>query len=235
MIIEKRFNGPPHSGNGGYVCGMIAKEIENTVSVTLLKPPPLEVPMILTKEDEHWELRKNRTIIAKAEEGFVSIEPPVIPSMADAVLCESRYSGFEKHIFPECFVCGPNRNEHDGLRLFAGISGTKDYVAGPLRTFDNLYDSNGVMKTEFIWAALDCPGAYAITEISEEKFMLLGRMTVDIKEDIKKEDNLIVMGWYLGSDGKKNVSGTAIIDSDQNIKAVAKSIWIEVDSAQYID
>ena len=27
IFINKRFNGPPNSGNGGYVAGLIAKEI----------------------------------------------------------------------------------------------------------------------------------------------------------------------------------------------------------------
>ena len=233
MIIKKRFNGPPNSGNGGYVSGMIANETKGIVSVTLMKPPPLEEELTIHQEDDIWLVKQNEHLIAKAEIAEVYIQPPVIPSMADAVLCESRYSGFDKHIFPECFVCGPHRNEHDGLRLFTGLSGGQNYVAAPFRTFDELFDDQGNMKTEFVWSALDCPGAYAITEIDGEKMMLLGKMAVDQKEEIKRDDNLIVMGWYIGSEGKKNISGTAIIDSDQNVKAVAHSIWIEIDSAKF--
>ena len=41
VVIEKRFCGPPNSGNGGYVCGLLAAHIEADAEVTLLAPPPL--------------------------------------------------------------------------------------------------------------------------------------------------------------------------------------------------
>jgi len=35
LEIAERFCGPPNSGNGGYVCGRIAKNLSGTVSVCL--------------------------------------------------------------------------------------------------------------------------------------------------------------------------------------------------------
>jgi len=235
MIINRRFNGPPNSGNGGYVAGLLAKEIGGTVQVTLLKPPPLNEELELVSDEVGCALMKNKQIIAKAVVSSVTIKPPVIPSMADAVLCETRYPGFDRHIFPECFVCGPNRNEHDGLRLFTGISVTSDYVAAPFRAFDDLYDDEGYMSTEFIWSALDCPGAYAITQVSEEKTLVLGKMTVEIVDPIKRGENLIVMGWYNGTERKKNYSGTAIINSDGIVKAIGDATWIEIDPSKFLN
>ena len=235
MIINGRFNGPPNSGNGGYVAGLLAKEIGGTVQVTLLKPPPLNEELELVSDKEGCALMKNNQIIAKAVASSVAIKPPLIPSMADAVLCETRYPGFDRHIFPECFVCGPNRNEHDGLRLFTGISVTSDYVAAPFRAFDDLYDDEGYMSTEFIWSALDCPGAYAITQVSEEKTLVLGKMTVEIVDPIKKGENLIVMGWSNGTERRKNYSGTAIINSDGIVKAIGDATWIEIDPSKFLN
>ena len=48
IFINKRFNGPPNSGNGGYVAGLIAKEIGNAVK-KLVAPPPLEKKLLLKK------------------------------------------------------------------------------------------------------------------------------------------------------------------------------------------
>ena len=42
IIIQNRFCGPPDSGNGGYTSGLIAKELNNPVEITLRKPPPLD-------------------------------------------------------------------------------------------------------------------------------------------------------------------------------------------------
>ena len=41
IFINKRFNGPPNSGNGGYVAGLIAKEIGKCCEVKLVAPPPV--------------------------------------------------------------------------------------------------------------------------------------------------------------------------------------------------
>jgi hypothetical protein len=37
MIVNARFNGPPNSGNGGYVAGLMAKEIGGVVQVLALR------------------------------------------------------------------------------------------------------------------------------------------------------------------------------------------------------
>ena len=42
IIIDKRFCGPPNSGNGGYVCGRLARHIPGGAEVTLRAPPPLD-------------------------------------------------------------------------------------------------------------------------------------------------------------------------------------------------
>ena len=77
MIIDDRFNGPPNSGNGGYVAGLLAKEMGGTVQVTLLKPPPLNENMELISTEESYTLMKNNQIIAKAVPSSVTIQPPV--------------------------------------------------------------------------------------------------------------------------------------------------------------
>ena len=42
VIIDKRYRGPPNSGNGGYVCGRLARHIPGGAEVTLRAPPPLD-------------------------------------------------------------------------------------------------------------------------------------------------------------------------------------------------
>ncbi|MGB9012969.1 MAG: hypothetical protein WCB95_08960, partial [Aeromicrobium sp.] len=54
VTIEARFNGPAHSGNGGYVCGLIASQIDQTgpVTSTLRLPPPLDVALSWESDQE---------------------------------------------------------------------------------------------------------------------------------------------------------------------------------------
>jgi len=45
IIIDRRYCGPPNSGNGGYVCGRLARHIEGGAEITLRAPPPLDKPL----------------------------------------------------------------------------------------------------------------------------------------------------------------------------------------------
>jgi hypothetical protein len=45
LVISQRFCGPPQSGNGGYVCGQLAKNLSGAAAVRLKAPPPLEVAL----------------------------------------------------------------------------------------------------------------------------------------------------------------------------------------------
>ena len=49
--IDHRFCGPPDSGNGGYVAGMVARALGGSeVEVTLRAPPPLDVALDLRSD-----------------------------------------------------------------------------------------------------------------------------------------------------------------------------------------
>ena len=45
ISIQRRFQGPPNSGHGGYVCGIVANFIGPCAEVTLRSPPPLDLPL----------------------------------------------------------------------------------------------------------------------------------------------------------------------------------------------
>jgi len=47
VMVSRRFCGPPQSGNGGYVCGLLGAQLATTATVRLLAPPPLDVPLRL--------------------------------------------------------------------------------------------------------------------------------------------------------------------------------------------
>src|SRR6266446_1201487 len=65
MTIPRRFRGPPNSGNGGYVCGMLARQIAGAAEVTLRAPPPLETELSLVEVGTGvWELRQGTATIA---------------------------------------------------------------------------------------------------------------------------------------------------------------------------
>ena len=122
MTIPHRFRGPSNSGNGGYVCGMLARQIAGAAEVTLRAPPPLETKLDLVEVGtEIWELRQGTATIAIGRATTLEMNRPERATYAEAVEAEKRTPVKpHEHSLPMCFVCGPDRAPGDGLRLFAG-------------------------------------------------------------------------------------------------------------------
>lgn len=119
-MIGPRFNGPPWSGNGGYSCGLVGRFIDGPAAVRLRIPPPLDVPMEVRKTGTAVELFHNDQMVASATPATVEIDIPKPPDLVAAEAASRRFRGFDSHFYPGCFVCGPDRDHGDGLRIFAG-------------------------------------------------------------------------------------------------------------------
>ena len=50
VFISQRYCGPTNSGNGGYSCGLLAKNINGACQVRLHQPPPLETSLSISKK-----------------------------------------------------------------------------------------------------------------------------------------------------------------------------------------
>lgn len=125
IIIDRRYCGPPNSGNGGYVCGRLARHIPGGAEVTLRAPPPLDTPLAtIATDDGTWELRDGTRIVATGRAASVELARVETASLQEARAAEL-LALFEphEHPLPNCFVCGPARVKGDGLRIFAGALG----------------------------------------------------------------------------------------------------------------
>lgn len=228
--INRRFCGPPDSGNGGYVCGLLARELGGSnVSVSLRVPPPLDRDLELDGDGATAWLKDGDVLIGTAEPQHVSIQVPDPPTLAAAQQAETRYAGLRHHHFPGCFVCGPERGRGDGLRLFAGALGDGGgQVASAWTPDDSLLDPDGFVRNEFVWAALDCPGYWAAAPAAG--IAVLGRFTVVVHSERVPADRLIVTGWPIASEGRKHRVGTALHDADGRLLAAGEAIWITLRS-----
>ena len=227
VSISPRFCGPSRSGNGGYVCGLIAGPLGGAASVRLFVPPPLDAGLVLQSSEDSARLLAGETLIGEARSTRLDIAPPAAPSYADAVAAAKHYSGFHSHPFPNCFVCGPKRDEGDGLHIFTGsVSGTS-IVASPWLVHESLA-VDGKVPNEFIWAALDCPGAFALPVDMGKVAIVLGQLTARIDAAVSAGQRCIVIGWPIGSDGRKHFAGSAVFSDKGDLIAVATATWIEV-------
>ncbi|HVM14427.1 MAG TPA: hypothetical protein VM287_08870 [Egibacteraceae bacterium] len=223
--IPARYNGPPASGNGGYVCGRVAAAVDGPAEVTLHVPPPLERPLSLIRTPGGAQLHDGDTLIADAVPTTVDLRPPAIVTLADAERAAAGYPGFSDHAFPTCFVCGPQRAAGDGLRVFVGPVAGAHVAAAPWTPAPDLADSAGVVRPEVVWAALDCPSYFGGPV---GVLAVLGRLAVDIRAPVIAGQPHVVLGWGRGSERRKHFAAAAITDGAGNLLAVSRATWIEL-------
>ena len=226
VTIDHHFCGPSESGNGGYSAGLIAANVPFQAEVTLRKPPPLNRSMRLFVDGGAARLMDGETLVAEAKEttGF-QLETPVPVDFSAATAAAKNYYGYEHSPFPNCFVCGHLRKPEEGLKIHPGRVGERA-VASPWVPYTALGDAQGLVKEEFIWAALDCPGAWAL--IDHEQVVVLGRISVQKILPVKVKQPYVVMGWVIGSEGRKTWTGTAIFNENKELCASAKATWISI-------
>ena len=211
LVIDRRFRGPHASGNGGYTCGLVAARVGNPAEVTLRLPPPLERALRFDGE----RLWNGDALVAEARPAAVDLQVPAPVPFDEA---ERAAAPDLESPFPECFVCGHARV--DGLRIFAGPVAGRDVVAAAwIPTAD-------LTAPEFVWAALDCPGAYA-TGVPGRGTVVLGRLAADVRRVPHAGERCVVIGWSLGDEGRKHHAGTALFGQTGDVVGVARALWIE--------
>lgn len=217
--FSRRFRGPLSSANGGYACGRLATHVDSvTVEVTLRLPPPLERPLDVRVEGDLTLLLDGETVVAEARPATLELDPPEPISVEAAEAARERTPRSFEPEFRECFVCG-ERLEGDGLGLYVGqVAGREPLHAAPWQVSES--------AREIVWAAIDCPGAYA-SGAEGRGTVVLGRMTACVERVPQVGETCVVAAWPLGEDGRKLFAGTALYAIDGELLALAKQVWIE--------
>jgi hypothetical protein len=227
MIIDRRFNGPPGSGNGGYSAGLLAARYADqpadpghadAIEVTLRRPPPLDTPLRTRRDGEVLSAYAGEDLVMQARPG--TIDHPVVPAVTpdEARAVSASYPGFTAHPFPTCYVCGPARAEGDGLRLFPGRRPDGRTAA--------LFTAPAGCSPLLLWAALDCPGGWAVPQ--EEQPHVLGRITARVHALPPPGAPCVVTGALLDRAGRKARVHTAVYDPDGALLACAEAVWLAV-------
>jgi hypothetical protein len=229
VVIDARFCGPPGMGNGGYVCGRLAAFVPSvTAEVTLMRPVPLDRELqVDTDEDDAVLLRDGEMQIAKARPAELDIEAPVHVLPSAAYEASTGYIGFVAHAFPRCFVCGPERARGDGMRIFPGSPSERGDVVAALWTPDASLaaKSKASIPYAFVWAALECHGAFALMKGDASRPMLLGRITARIEQTVGPGEECVVLAWRIGEEGRKLIAGSAVYADDGSLRGIGRAVW----------
>jgi hypothetical protein len=216
FTIGRRYRGPDESANGGYTCGVVAGLVEGRdVEVTLRLPPPLETPLRVER-DRGVRVFDGERLVAEARAVPLELEPPEPVAFDDVPSAKPD----PHHPFPHCFVCGPAREPGDALCLRPAAVGG-DRVAA---TWVSTEEQGG--RLELAWAALDCPGAFAVDPRFDRGVSVLGRMHAHVVGAPPAGARCVVVGWPLGEDGRKRYAGTALFGENGQLLGLARATWI---------
>ena len=228
FTVPARFCGPPESGNGGWTSGHLAALVAVTdgspaVSVRLRTPPPLDRAMAVHHGGAGTvEVTDGDVLVASAQPGGALDRTglPAPASFAEAEAVADRYAGLHNHPFPTCFSCGVDRDPGDALCLRPGaLPGREGVHAAAWVPTES--------TPEIVWAALDCPGAWALGVGGRP--MVLGTMTAEVERLPAVGEEHVVMAWGRGSEGRKHYCGTALYAADGALLALAEATWIAID------
>jgi hypothetical protein len=241
VIIDHRYCGPPNSGNGGYVCGRLARYIPGGAEITLHAPTPLDRALDVAAVDGgRWELRDGAKLIATGRGANIELANIEKASFEDAWEVARQPSvDPSEHPLPTCFVCGPARAEGDGLRIFAGPLARRSghgstVLAATWTPASALVSADGLVAPEFLWSVLDCPTGYASSYDPDRRSfdrtpILLGRMSARIEQRPRPGEHCVITAWATGRDGRKRSAGAAVHSEAGALLATARATWIAVD------
>jgi len=241
VSVSSRFNGPLASGQGGYSSGVLAECLEGPATVSLRRPIPLDEELAVRVESDGAESTSGGAapasgkIVARAFDAAGELvaeavpAPPLAPwdappvSMEAAHRAKNLFAPVSDGTFDHCFVCG--RERPDGFGIFPGAVEGTDLVAAPWTPPEWSADSAGVVLPEFVWAALDCPGYFAVHH-ADLTIAFLARQGSAVHTPVRVGVEYVVVGRPLARDGRKGFAATAIVDADGAVLAQSEQLLI---------
>jgi hypothetical protein len=230
LRLDPRLNGPLRSANGGFASGVIAQTVGGTASVRLVRPIPLRTPLEVERDVDGTHARVtdpgHRLVAEVRRVDPFTMTPPVKPGFAEAEAARaaSPLHG-ARHLLSGCVVCGPERR--DGLGVTPGpMLHRSDVLAAPFVPQER-DATDGVVRPEAVWGALDCP-SYPAAAMLGRRLGLLGTMTAHLHRDVFVGERLVSVGWTLDGGRRATRTASALLDERGDVVASARAVWIEL-------
>lgn len=226
--IHRRFRGPPTSGNGGYVAGLVAEWIDGPAEVDLLAPIPLEVPLHRRRDDAEVMLFDANANYARgrALDDSLDFDLPGPPTQDELEAAAMGFPGPGGHPIPGCFVCGTERGPGDGLCIYPGESPHRDVAVAEWIAAEEFAGEDGHIEQRYLWAVLDCPSYFGLCE--PRPLALLARISARIDRPVSPGERLCVTGWELSREGRKHHAATVIHNEAGEVVALSRALWVEI-------
>jgi hypothetical protein len=228
IVIDPAFEGPPASAHGGYACGLLAAHLAADAEITLRRPVPLETGLRLAPYNGGLALYDGNELVAEGVSTRLEDRTPQPPTFAEALAAIGSFPGLRSHPYPRCVGCGTGRTDALALRIFPGPLVARELVAAVWYPSSDA-TADGLIRPEFAWAALDCPGGWAAIRFgSVDRPAVLGRMAARLLPRIAARSAYIVVGWLEGGSGRKLAAGSALYSRDGVMHGFSRQTWITV-------
>jgi hypothetical protein len=262
LIVPRRFNGPPTSGNGGWTAGALAAalaldpctdcaagcphdrgEAWPAVEVSLRQPPPLDTTMHVEchAEGEGVAASFGGAVIATARRVEDTLTEVSGVDAETAHVAMASYAGLSQHPFPTCFACGPGRPEDDGLGIFGG---RVDDLDGRAR-LASVWTPDASLSEDYHQYVDDVRRASLASTWAAldciggwagdltERMMVLARMTARIDALPVIGEEHVVVGAARGEEGRKVFTASTLHDVDGRVVGTAEHVWVQVDPSAF--
>jgi hypothetical protein len=214
------------------VGGLLAREWTGAEAV-FRRPVPLGRPLRMEpRGGQETVLLEGEELLTKVRPAQVEVQLPPAVTLEASEVARRAYPGFTRHLFPNCFTCGPARTEEDGLRVFAGPVVGREAVASPWTPSQSLAAGGGGVAREYIWSALDCPSIWALVmrePLDSSAQVVSARMAVQQMAPVAPLKPHIVMAWAISEDERTRTGGAAILTATGDVCAVASHTLVVTD------
>lgn len=232
VVVNARFQGLPQIALGGYVGGLLAGELTSAEAV-FRRPVPLGRSLrVENLGEEKASLLDGQELLATVLPARVDLAVPTTPTLEESETARQAYPGFHRHLFPNCFTCGPARTEEDGLRVFAGPVLGRDLVACPWTPNRDLDLGSGGVAPRYIWSALDCPSIWAVVmhePLESKERAVSARLAVQLRAPVVPLEPHVVVAWSIGQEGRTRTGAAAIVTANGKTCAVARHMLMATD------
>lgn len=233
IVVPELYVGYPEVAFGGYIAGVLAERSgARTVRVDFRGPVPVEVPVrIAETADEGVELGEAERPLAAARPAELPIEVPAAPSWDEADAAAERFRAAPPSGVVDCFGCGL-RTADRGLRVHGTPVPDLGLVASAWTPSHAFADADGLLPTQLVWGALDCPGHWAGRFLGTLRAgAVTASLTGTVLRPVVAGEPHVSYAWLVSESGRKHTMGVALATAEGELCGVSEALWIDPKSA----
>ncbi|MGW6792018.1 hypothetical protein [Streptomyces chartreusis] len=233
IVVPELYVGYPEVAFGGYIAGVLAERSgARTVRVDFRGPVPVEVPVrIAETADEGVELGEAERPLAAARPAELPLEVPAAPSWDEADAAAERFRAAPPSGVVDCFGCGL-RTADRGLRVHGTPVPDLGLVASAWTPSHAFADADGLLPTQLVWGALDCPGHWAGRFLGTLRAgAVTASLTGTVLRPVVAGEPHISYAWLVSESGRKHTMGVALATAQGDLCGVSEALWIDPKAA----